>query len=113
MNLEKLRTPLLCFELASPAASITGAPKVRSIEIIAEIERLAREVYCGAIGFIGCNTWTQNLAIRTVTIDDDLDVYHAGSGITVLSDPEAEYEQTLAKTDLIFDAFRAKASGGF
>ncbi|GGI31245.1 hypothetical protein GCM10010987_63460 [Bradyrhizobium guangdongense] len=58
------------------------------MEIIAEIERVAREVYCGAIGFNG--HMDTNIAIRTVTIDDDLAVFHAGGGITVLSDPEAE-----------------------
>ncbi|WP_028348710.1 aminodeoxychorismate synthase component I [Bradyrhizobium murdochi] len=95
-----------------PGGSITGAPKVRSMEIIAEIERLAREVYCGAIGFIGFNGHMDtNIAIRTVTIDDDLALFHAGSGITAMSDPEAEYEETLAKAQRIFDAFRADTPG--
>lgn len=95
-----------------PGGSITGAPKVRSMEIIAEIERMARELYCGAIGFIGFNGHMDtNIAIRTVTIDDDLAVFHAGSGITAMSDPEAEYEETLAKAQRIFDAFRAERSG--
>lgn len=91
-----------------PGGSITGAPKVRSMQIIADIERVAREVYCGAIGFIGFNGYMDtNVAIRTVTIDDGLAVFHAGSGITAMSDPEAEYEETLAKARRIFDAFRA------
>ncbi|WP_065755433.1 aminodeoxychorismate synthase component I [Bradyrhizobium paxllaeri] len=96
-----------------PGGSITGAPKVRSMEIIAEIERVAREVYCGAIGFIGFNGHMDtNIAIRTVTIDDDLALFHAGGGITAMSDPEAEYEETLAKAQRIFDAFRADTPGG-
>ncbi|WP_202639355.1 aminodeoxychorismate synthase component I [Bradyrhizobium sp. CCBAU 051011] len=95
-----------------PGGSITGAPKVRSMEIIAEIERVAREVYCGAIGFIGFNGHMDtNIAIRTVTIDDDLALFHAGGGITAMSDPEAEYEETLAKAQRIFDAFRADTPG--
>ncbi|NOJ44907.1 aminodeoxychorismate synthase component I [Bradyrhizobium archetypum] len=95
-----------------PGGSITGAPKVRSMEIIGEIERVAREVYCGAIGFIGFNGHMDtNIAIRTVTIDDDFALFHAGSGITAMSDPEAEYEETLAKAQRIFDAFRANTSG--
>lgn len=95
-----------------PGGSITGAPKVRSMEIIAEIERAAREVYCGAIGFIGFNGHLDtNIAIRTVTIDDNVAVFHAGSGITAMSEPEAEYEETLAKAQRIFDAFRAEISG--
>jgi para-aminobenzoate synthetase component 1 len=97
-----------------PGGSITGAPKVRSMEIIAEIERVTRGVYCGAIGFIGFNgNMDTNIAIRTVTIDDGLAVFHAGSGITAMSDSEAEYEETLAKAQRIFDAFRAERSGAF
>ncbi|MGY4408267.1 aminodeoxychorismate synthase component I [Bradyrhizobium sp. LB7.1] len=95
-----------------PGGSITGAPKVRAMEIITEIERVAREVYCGAIGFIGFNgQMDTNIAIRTVTIDDDQAVFHAGSGITAMSNPEAEYDESLAKAQRIFDAFRAVTSG--
>ncbi|MCP3387814.1 aminodeoxychorismate synthase component I [Bradyrhizobium sp. CCGB12] len=91
-----------------PGGSVTGAPKVRSMEIIADIERVAREVYCGAIGFIGFSgQMDTNIAIRTVTIDDDLVVFHAGGGITAMSDPSTEYDETLAKAQRIFDAFRA------
>ncbi|MET4260898.1 para-aminobenzoate synthetase component 1 [Bradyrhizobium sp. S3.12.5] len=91
-----------------PGGSITGAPKVRSMQIIANIEGIAREVYCGAIGFIGFSGYMDsNIAIRTVTLDDSQAVFHAGSGITAMSDPEAEYDETLAKAQRIFDAFRA------
>ncbi|MDA9464790.1 aminodeoxychorismate synthase component I [Bradyrhizobium sp. CCBAU 53415] len=97
-----------------PGGSVTGVPKVRAMEIIAEIEGVAREVYCGAIGFIGFNgQMDTNIAIRTVTIDDDLAVFHAGGGITAMSDPEAEYEETLAKAQRLFDAFGADLSGVF
>ncbi|WFU14615.1 aminodeoxychorismate synthase component I [Bradyrhizobium sp. CB3481] len=97
-----------------PGGSITGAPKVRSMEIIAEIERVTRDVYCGAIGFIGFNgRMDTNIAIRTVTIDEGLAVFHAGGGITAMSDPQAEYEETLAKAQRIFDAFRPATSGAF
>ena len=94
-----------------PGGSVTGAPKVRSMEIIADIERTAREVYCGAIGFIGFNgCMDTNVAIRTVTIADDLAVFHAGGGITAMSEPGAEYAETLAKAQRIFDAFRAETA---
>ena len=97
-----------------PGGSITGAPKVRSMEIIAEIERVTRGVYCGAIGFIGFNGHMDtNIAIRTVTIDDGRAVFHAGGGITAMSDPGAEYEETLAKAQRIFDAFRAEGPSAF
>ena len=95
-----------------PGGSVTGAPKVRSMEIIADIERVAREVYCGAIGFISFNgQMDTNIAIRTVTIDDGLAVFHAGGGITAISEPSTEYEETLAKAQRIFDAFRAETEG--
>lgn len=89
-----------------PGRSITGAPKVRSMEVINQIERVAREVYCGAIGFISFSGHMDtDIAIRTVTVSDDLAVFHAGSGVTAMSDPEAEYEETIAKAQRIFDAF--------
>ncbi|MGY4224986.1 para-aminobenzoate synthetase component 1 [Bradyrhizobium sp. USDA 4503] len=92
-----------------PGGSITGAPKVRSMEIITEIERIAREIYCGAIGFIGFSgRMDTNVAIRTVTINDGLAVFHAGGGITALSEPHAEYEETLAKAQRIFEAFHTE-----
>lgn len=82
------------------------------MKIIAEIERVAREIYCGAIGFIGFNgCMDTNVAIRTVTMDDGLAVFHAGGGITAMSEPAAEYEETLAKAQRIFDAFLAGNAG--
>lgn len=89
-----------------PGGSITGAPKIRSMEIINEIEGVAREVYCGSIGFIGFSGYMDtNIAIRTVTVSDDLAAFHAGSGITAMSNPEAEYDETITKAQRIFDAF--------
>lgn len=97
-----------------PGGSVTGAPKVRAMEIIADIEGVAREVYCGAIGFIGFNGHMDtNIAIRTVTIDDGLARFHAGGGITAMSNPEGEYAETLAKAQRLFDAFGTDPSGAF
>lgn len=94
-----------------PGGSVTGTPKVRSMEIIADIEGVAREVYCGAIGFISFNgQMDTNIAIRTVTIDDNLAVFHAGGGITAMSEPDTEYKETLAKAQRIFAAFGAETS---
>ncbi|MGY2811918.1 aminodeoxychorismate synthase component I [Bradyrhizobium sp. USDA 4506] len=97
-----------------PGGSVTGVPKVRAMEIISDIEKVAREVYCGSIGFIGFNGHMDtNIAIRTVMIDDDLAVFHAGGAITAMSNPEAEYEETLAKAQRVFEAFGADPSGAF
>ncbi|MBB4398497.1 anthranilate synthase component I family protein [Bradyrhizobium sp. ERR14] len=84
-----------------PVGSVTGAPKVRSMEIISELERAARGIYCGAIGFISFSGHMDtDIASRTVMIDDQVAVFQAGGGITALSKPEAEYEETLAKGSL-------------
>lgn len=83
------------------------------MEIITEFERVAREVYCGAIGFIGFNErMDTNIAIRTVMIEDGIAVFQAGSGITAMSDPEAEYEEILAKAHRLFEAFGKRSGAG-
>lgn len=100
---------LLC--ACFPGGSVTGAPKVRAMEISAEVERVPRDVYCGAIGFMGFDgSMDTNIAIRTVVIRNRTATFHAGGGITALSQPQAEYEETLAKAQRIFDAFSTEVS---
>jgi para-aminobenzoate synthetase component 1 len=77
------------------------------MEIITEIERHERGVYCGAIGWLGFDgAMDTNIAIRTVTFRDNQAVFNAGGGVTLLSDPAAEYEETLDKAKSVFDSFR-------
>lgn len=81
-----------------PGGSITGAPKIRAMQIIDELERCRRSVYTGAIGYFsdhGRADW--NIAIRTIVADGQRLHYHVGGGIVADSDPEAEYRETLAK----------------
>ncbi|PZU19193.1 MAG: aminodeoxychorismate synthase component I [Shinella sp.] len=93
-----------------PGGSITGAPKLRAMDIITEIEGVARGVYCGAIGYLGFDGGLDlNIAIRTVTFEPGRARFSAGGGITLLSDPAAEYAETLVKASRIFAAFRAHA----
>lgn len=93
-------------EATFPGGSITGAPKLRAMEIITEIEKTTREVYCGSIGYIGFDgAMDMNIAIRTVIFGPDCAVFQAGGGITLLSLPDAEYDETLIKASRIFDAF--------
>ncbi|WP_439360401.1 chorismate-binding protein [Bradyrhizobium sp. DASA03007] len=95
-------------------APLPGAPKVRSMEIITDAERVAREVYCGAIEFVGFNGYMNtNVVIRTVTLDDRSAAFHAGAGITAMSQPEVEHGETLGKAQRMFDAFCAETSGAF
>ncbi|MCJ2136445.1 aminodeoxychorismate synthase component I [Methylobacterium sp. J-026] len=89
-----------------PGGSITGAPKIRAMDIITEIEGDARELYCGAIGRIGFDgALDTSIAIRTVFMDDRQAVLQAGGGVTLLSEPGPEYDETLAKAARVFEAF--------
>ena len=81
-----------------PGGSITGAPKFRAMEIIDELEPVSRGLYCGAIGYLGFNRESQlSITIRTAICKDGLAHFNVGAGIVADSDPEAEYEETLAK----------------
>ena len=81
-----------------PGGSITGAPKKRAMEIIRELERAPRGVYCGAIGWLGYNGESSlSIAIRTLVRTGNELVYQVGSGIVADSDPDKEYEETLHK----------------
>ncbi|MGU3537628.1 aminodeoxychorismate synthase component I [Methylobacterium sp. A54F] len=89
-----------------PGGSITGAPKLRAMDIITEIEGDARELYCGAIGRIGFDgSLDTSIAIRTVFMDARTAVLQAGGGVTLLSEPGPEYEETLTKAARVFEAF--------
>jgi para-aminobenzoate synthetase component I len=81
-----------------PGGSITGAPKLRAIEILERLEPVRRHIYTGAIGYVDWNgdaDW--NVAIRTMLITRAAVHFSAGGGITADSDPEAEYQETLHK----------------
>jgi aminodeoxychorismate synthase component I len=81
-----------------PGGSITGAPKKRAMEIIAELEQTPRGIYCGAIGWLGYHGESQfNIAIRTLVRENGKLVYQTGAGIVADSDPQREYEETLHK----------------
>ena len=86
------------FRACFPGGSITGAPKKRACEIIAELEPHARGLYTGAIGWFGFDGRSQwNIAIRTAVQQGDQISFHVGSGIVADSVPQHEYEETLHK----------------
>ncbi|MCV6546604.1 MAG: aminodeoxychorismate synthase component I [Cohaesibacter sp.] len=90
---------------AFPGGSITGAPKIRAMEIISELEDMPRDLYCGSLGYIGFNgAMDTNIAIRTLIIRETDICFNVGGGITALSDPDAEYEECLHKANAIFRA---------
>jgi anthranilate/para-aminobenzoate synthase component I len=81
-----------------PGGSVTGAPKIRALEIIDELEPTVRGVYTGAIGYISAHGRVDlNVAIRTVTLADGVAHMHVGGAIVADSDPAAEYLETLDK----------------
>ena len=88
-----------------PGGSITGAPKKRAREIIAELEPSPRGIYTGAIGFFGCDGRAAfNIAIRTLVVRDGTATFGVGAGIVADSDPEAEYDETMHKAAGLFAA---------
>jgi para-aminobenzoate synthetase component 1 len=88
-----------------PGGSITGAPKIRAMEIIAELEPSVRGVYCGAIGYLSVTgELDTNIAIRTALARDGRVYLNAGGGIVADSDAEQEYQETFHKARGIIDA---------
>jgi para-aminobenzoate synthetase component 1 len=91
-----------------PGGSITGAPKIRAMEIIDELEPLARGVYTGAIGFVSLDgTVCLNIAIRTVIITGGNAFVQAGGGIVADSDPQAEWDETIVKAKALLAGIEA------
>jgi para-aminobenzoate synthetase component 1 len=81
-----------------PGGSVTGAPKIRAMEIIEELEPVRRGPYCGAIGYLASDgTIEFNVAIRTMIVKDTRIHIPVGGGIVADSDPAAEYDETLVK----------------
>ncbi len=91
-----------------PGGSITGAPKIRSMEIIDELEDVARGVYTGSIGYLGVSGNAElNIVIRTVVWDRGSAYVQVGGGIVADSTPEAEYRETLDKARALLEAIAA------
>jgi para-aminobenzoate synthetase component 1 len=89
-----------------PGGSITGAPKIRAMEIIEELEGARRGPYCGALAYIDFNgDMDSNILIRTLIYERGKLCFSVGGGITLNSDPAEEYEETLVKASKIFRSF--------
>ncbi len=92
------RDPVDLFRASFPGGSITGAPKVRAMEIIEELEPHRRGIYTGSAGFIDFTGRVEiNIVIRSFIVHAGRAYFHAGGGIVADSDPEMEYEETLHK----------------
>jgi para-aminobenzoate synthetase component I len=99
-DLRPAHGPLDLLAAAFPGGSVTGAPKVRAMEIIAELEPTARGPYCGALGYLGFDgAMDTNILIRTITAGRGWWQFPVGGGIVAQSDPQREYEETWHKAE--------------
>jgi para-aminobenzoate synthetase component 1 len=93
-------SPIDLLRAAFPSGSVTGAPKVRAMEIIAELEPTARGAYCGALGYLGFDgSLDLNVLIRTITAGRGWWQFPVGGGIVAQSSPQREYEETWHKAE--------------
>jgi anthranilate synthase component 1 len=100
------------FAAAFPAGTLVGAPKVRAMELIDELEPVRRGVYGGTVGYFGHNgDMDQAIAIRTLVFGDGVYSYQAGAGIVADSVPETEYEEVLAKSEILRRALAIAEEG--
>jgi len=100
------------FAAAFPAGTLVGAPKVRAMEIIDELEPVRRGLYGGTVGYFGHGgDMDQAITIRTLVFAGDRYVYQAGAGIVADSSPEAEHEEVLAKSAVLARALKMAEEG--
>jgi para-aminobenzoate synthetase component 1 len=104
-TLEEGRDAIDLLVAAFPGGSITGAPKVRAMEIIAELEPTRRGAYCGSIGYLSTTgAMDTSIVIRTYSALRGRVYFQAGGGIVADSDPELEYRETLDKARALIAA---------
>jgi anthranilate synthase component 1 len=100
------------FRAAFPAGTVSGAPKVRAMEIIEELEPVRRGPYAGAVGYF---SFSGNLdtciTIRSLLVKDGKTHFNVGAGIVADSEPEKEYNETLNKGQALFNAIRLAEEG--
>ncbi len=104
-ELEDDKTSVDLLKATFPGGSITGCPKIRSMEIIDELEPVKRHVYTGSIGYISFHdTMDLSIAIRTATIVNNRIFFSVGGGIVYDSDPEKEFQETLDKGKTLMES---------
>jgi anthranilate synthase component 1 len=100
------------FAAAFPAGTVVGAPKIRALELLRELEPAPRGLYAGTVGYFGHGgNMDQAITIRTVVMSDDRYSYQAGAGIVADSVPAAEWEEVLSKSGAMRSALETAAGG--
>jgi len=108
-KLHKDKDHIDCIKACFPGGSITGAPKIRAMEILEELEPVKRGIYTGAIGYIGFNEETDlSIVIRTMIVKNGQVYFHAGGGIVADSVPEEEYKEAFDKARALIEALQPK-----
>ncbi len=96
-----------------PGGSITGAPKIRAMQIIAELEPTVRGAYCGNFFYMGPNgNFDSSILIRTFTLKNGVVLFPVGGGIVADSVPDDEYEETMHKAAGMLRALNADVANG-
>jgi len=105
-KLQKGKTALQVFNACFPAGTVSGAPKIRAMEIIDELEPVRRSIYSGAVGYFDfAGNMDTCIAIRTIVIKNKKAFIQAGGGIVADSNPELEYQETINKAKAMLKAF--------
>ena len=111
-HLEEEKDAFDLFAAAFPAGTLVGAPKVRAMELIDEIEPQLRGIYGGTVGYFSKNgDMDQAIAIRTIVFSDEKYCFQAGAGIVADSLPENEYKEVLAKSQILRTALKMVKEG--
>jgi anthranilate synthase component 1 len=112
-ELRKEKDQFALFRASFPAGTVTGAPKVRAMEIIEDMEKAPRGIYAGAVGYFSpAGDMDTCIAIRTVVVEGDSVYLQAGAGIVADSDPQKEYQETENKIAALKVALESAAGGG-
>lgn len=106
-EIEEGKDAFSALEACLPAGTVSGAPKIRAMEIIEELENVKRGIYAGAVGYFSYGgSMDMSIAIRTMILKDKIAYMQAGAGIVYDSVPQNEYEETLNKLKVLMEAVK-------